>query len=146
VAAFATVGGKTYRIVNAHLEVDTFPSVQQAQVAELIDTFAHEPGPLIVLGDFNSPAPDGPVYQSMVRAGYLDAWMSCGNRPGFTGCQTPNLDNLSSILDQRIDFVFACNGVLPLQAVTIGDQDDARTASGQWPSDHAGVSAVLDIR
>ena len=59
VAVDATIDDVTYRIVNTHLEaVDPGPRVAQAQ--ELVETLAAEELPVILLGDFNTPAPMGP--------------------------------------------------------------------------------------
>jgi endonuclease/exonuclease/phosphatase family metal-dependent hydrolase len=151
-AVRAEVNGKAVRVVNTHLEVivDILPPEAQpqfAQVVELIDTLETiEPDlPTIVLGDFNSPAPDGPTYLDMLEAGYTDVWTrrAGGPIPGFTCCQPEVLTNPVSELFERIDFIFTSNLTLrdPVTAITFGDVDLFRTPSEPrlWPADHAGV-------
>lgn len=154
----AQVNGKSVRVVNTHLEVivDILPPELQpqfAQVAELITTLdTIEPDlPTIVLGDFNSPAPDGPTYLDMTEAGYTDVWTrrAGGQVPGFTCCQPEALTNPVSELFERIDFVWTSNLALPgpVTAITYGDVDLFRTPTEPrlWPSDHAGVIADVPL-
>ena len=46
-------------------------------------------------------------------------------------------------LRSRIDFIFLKNGWQPLVVDVVGEEQNDRTATGLWPSDHAGVSAML---
>ena len=155
VAVTAQLNGETVRVVSTHLEViiDVLPPEAQpqfAQVAELI-TALNGIGPnlpTIVLGDFNSPAPNGPTYQLMTAAGFTDVWTRAGTAvPGLSCCQAEVLTNPESELFERIDFVWTKNMTLhePVVAFTVGDSDTFRTASQPrlWPSDHAGVIAPL---
>lgn len=151
VGVTAQLDGKTVRVVSTHLEViiDILPPEAQpqfAQVAELITTLdTIEPDlPTIVLGDFNSPAPDGPTYLQMIGAGFADLWTRPNSTvPGLTCCQAEVLTNPESQLFERIDFVWTRNLTPqdPVQAFTIGDSDTFRTPTEPrlWPSDHAGV-------
>jgi len=154
----ARVGGETIRFVSTHLEplVPGLPDESQpqlGQVTELIELLADdalEPGlPTVVVGDFNSPAETGASYQLMTNAGYADVWaegLDTG-QAGFTCCQAVVLDNPESLLSERIDYVWT-HGLetrLPPLAVTVGDQRFLRTGGDPrlWPSDHAGVAALL---
>ena len=66
VAVDATVRGKTYRFVNAHVEKEGLMAsdgtvAQQAQVAELLQELAKENLPVLLVGDFNLiPERSGP--------------------------------------------------------------------------------------
>ena len=143
VAADATVGGRTYRVVNTHLE-SAHPLVRLGQAAELVQYLAGETRPIIAVGDFNSDAVTGEqTYQFLLSEGYADAWQSRDGGPtqALTCCQASDLSNTTSILDERLDLVLSRN--LPAAAVfadVIGD-DPSERVGGLWPSDHAGVVA-----
>jgi endonuclease/exonuclease/phosphatase family metal-dependent hydrolase len=140
VAVDATINATTVRFASTHLE--SAPTVRHAQGVELIRILALENHPLILVGDFNTAAPDNLTYQSFLGAGYIDLWG--GDGPGFTCCQAGNLSNQSSQLYERIDIVFTRNiaGVLP-ESKLIGDTPTEITESVFWPSDHAGVIATF---
>ena len=128
---------------------------QLAQVGELITLLASdavEPGlPTIVVGDFNSPAETGASYRLMVDAGFTDVWLASLDTglSGVTCCQAVVLDNPESLLSERIDYVWSAGlpTRLPSLAVTVGDQPFFRTGGSPrlWPSDHAGVAALLPL-
>ncbi len=157
VAVTATVDGNTFRFVSTHVEplVPGLPDESQpqlAQVSELIDLLAtaHEPTlPTLVVGDFNSPAQTGTSYQLMTAAGYTDVWTvrEALGQTGLTCCQDVVLTTATSGLSERIDFLWAANVTLssPILVFTVGDQPFTRTWTRPrlWPSDHAGVGALL---
>jgi hypothetical protein len=157
VAVTATVDGNELRFVSTHLEplVPGLPDDSQpqlGQVLELIErlaTGARPELPTIVVGDFNSVAPSGTSRQLMEGAGYTDVWTEREplGQSGHTCCQSVVLDNPESLLSERIDYVWTQNLELrsPVLAFTIGDQPVFRTRSRPllWPSDHAGVAALL---
>ena len=140
----ATVSGITYRVVNTHLE-SFLKDIRVAQAQELIDGLANETLPIILLGDFNTPAPDGTVYQILLSAGYVDVWKMDSEGTSNTCCQDDDVLNEVSDLGKRIDQIFVRNLDLPTSVLThtIGDKPSERLASGLWPSDHAGVVAYL---
>ena len=159
-AVDATVGGVTYRVVNTHLEAtpEVLPEAQKqatqairiAQARELVGSLSDETLPVILLGDFNAPAPGGPAYQLLLGAGYEDTWpASAAPGSGNTCCQAPDLGNTMSALYKRIDQIFVKGVKLresaSIRAVTVGDKQEDRLATGQWPSDHAGVVAHLPV-
>jgi endonuclease/exonuclease/phosphatase family metal-dependent hydrolase len=174
VAVDATLGARTYRFVNTHLEIrEPVPrQFQCAQAAELIATLeaATPPGvALIVVGDLNSSPEDEPVigplplpppcspdavlppYMQLVDAGYNDVWrLRPGARRGFTCCQEPDLLNRRSLLDERIDFIFASKKPARVkQARVVGASifDKTRPPGPRlWPSDHGGVVATLQFK
>jgi endonuclease/exonuclease/phosphatase family metal-dependent hydrolase len=175
VAVDATVDGKAYRLVNTHLEVQrpdpTNPVsqvFQSAQSMELLQILGYTTPPdrsLIVLGDFNSspehPAIPGPLplpapfdagiptpYQLFTGMGYTDVWtLRPGNTPGFTCCQVEDLSNQKSVLNERIDIVFAFEPPIEVKKarVTSAKVSDKTwpPGFGLWPSDHGSVSVTL---
>jgi endonuclease/exonuclease/phosphatase family metal-dependent hydrolase len=174
-AVDATVKGTTYRFVNTHLEVEgseidpEAPYVQAFQASELISALEYEPQPIILVGDINSsPADTTPLplsepplfiprpYWQFSLAGYADVWprrIWDRSTPGYTCCQEADLRNEFSTLSERIDIIFVRNdlGHPPFSftglvfAWTIGDEQDDKTITGMWPSDHAGVVSRLRI-
>ncbi len=158
-AVDATVGGVTYRVVNTHLEttLEALPEAQKqamqairgAQARELVGSLSEEELPVILLGDFNTPAPAGPAYQLLLAAGYMDAWQQDAAGSGNTCCQAANLRNEMSELYMRIDQIFVKGVKLresaSIRTATVGDKPEDRLATGQWPSDHAGVVAHLPV-
>lgn len=145
-AVDATVSGTTYRVVNTHLEAEAIGKESRvAQMQELVDSLSDETLPIILLGDFNTPAPDGTAYQLLLSGGYVDLWQMDSEGTGNTCCQAPELQNATSELQVRIDQIFVRNLELPTQILTytIGDTPSERLPAGLWPSDHAGVVAYL---
>ena len=140
----ATVDGTTYRVVNTHLESFS-KDVRVAQTQELIDSLADETLPIVLFGDFNTPAPDGTAYQMLLAAEYIDVWQADSEGDGNTSYQAPDLRNETSSLFQRIDLIFICNHDTDFSAIThtIGDKPSDRLPSDLWPSDHAGVVAQI---
>ena len=146
VAVDATVSGTSYRVVNTHLEAEAIGQESRvAQMQELVDGLSDETLPIILLGDFNTRAPDGTAYQILLSAGYLDVWQMDSQGTGNTCCQAPDILNEVSNLSVRIDQIFVRNLELPTQILTqtIGDTPSEQLPSGLWPSDHAGVVAHL---
>ena len=144
VAVDATVAGVTYRVVNTHLESFTEEN-RVAQAQELLNSLGDETLPIILLGDFNTSAPDGPAYQMILSAGYVDVWQMDSQGTGNTCCQAKELQNEISEHRKRIDQIFVRNLDIPttIMTHTVGDKPKDRLPSGLWPSDHAGVVAHL---
>ena len=78
---------------------------------------------MILLGDFNTEAPDGAAYKILLDAGYIDLWQMGSEGTGNTCCQAPLLQNETSELYARIDQIFVRNLELPTSVMThtIGD-------------------------
>ena len=161
VAVDATVSNRTYRVVSTHLEAFN-PQVRDAQAAELTAVLAAEDLPVILLGDFNSSPDiesgidDQNAYLAVTEAGFVDMWKG-GPETGFTCCQSADLTGENE-LSKRIDFVFVRNSSVPGaasfhthvdDAFVVGDRPADRVGRGDgallWPSDHAGVGAVLYV-
>ena len=161
-----TFKGNSYRFINTHLEpADVLPDggvhpeiayIQALQLEELLAIAEASPFPVIMVGDFNSDD-DGSTtatYQTVLDAGYVDAWLIGRRRGvGYTSNQSPDLRNSTSELFHRIDFIFYGDDFTRDQgkfrgsvaAEVIGEEQQDKTESGMWPSDHAGVAATLRI-
>ena len=137
--------GERFHFVTTHLEVAGFAAVQQAQARELLSGPAFAPGADLVVGDMNSAA-DGsttPTY-ALLRERFQDAWSVRRDGPGYTCCQAPTLDNLTSQLDERIDVILT-RGARSVSAELVGDAP-IQPDRPRWLSDHAGVVAALRLR
>jgi endonuclease/exonuclease/phosphatase family metal-dependent hydrolase len=139
VAANLTVGGKTFTAVNTHFELGGATELAQlGQAQEFIARFG-DAGPVLALGDFNAPADSSTAYSMLTDAGFKDRWTTnMFSRDGYTCC----FDETATTGDlyERIDLVFTKD--LPVSrsfSWRIGSQPFERIASGQYPSDHAGV-------
>jgi endonuclease/exonuclease/phosphatase family metal-dependent hydrolase len=137
-----------FRFVTTHL--DLAPPIQRLQMLELLAVAASPPMPVALVGDFNAVADDPadasfPTYEAAIAAGFADAWRARHPREaGFTCCQAADLLNAVSQLDQRIDLVFL-RGLRVADIHRVGNRTSERTASGLWPSDHAGLAATLEV-
>jgi hypothetical protein len=89
-----------------------------------------------------------------VDAGFVDLWTSrlgpapSDNPNGFTCCELdPALRDPQPTLTKRIDYVMARPAagyrVGPVRFPIFGDDLNERTATGMWPSDHAGLLVGL---
>lgn len=154
----AAVAGQSIRFVNTHLEVPELPRVvQAAQASELIgrlNAMALPGLPVVIAGDINSAptegdviTPDGVIpspYRQFLIAGYADAWgLRPGKSPGPTCCQANDLRNVESQLFKRVDVIFARTAPSETQVNLVGVDQEDKTPSGLWPSDHAGIVARL---
>jgi endonuclease/exonuclease/phosphatase family metal-dependent hydrolase len=155
-SADVTVGKATFRFVNSHLEAFGIPGVDAeqvrvAQVGELLtaqDAIDAQAGdlPTVYVGDYNSRAPQAPAYSRLLSGVGTDAWTrSHPSDPGFTCCLGATLTDPDNPLDSRIDLVLLDEGVTAPRATIVGDDPSEMTASGLWPSDHAGVVARVVV-
>jgi endonuclease/exonuclease/phosphatase family metal-dependent hydrolase len=141
-----TYYGKKFRFVNTHLETQTAPAVQEAQAAEFLAGPAKTGGAVIAVGDFNSAA-DGSTtasYRMLTKSYFGDAWDLNSGDPGLTCCQNSSLSNAYSQLESRIDLVLTHAAARAISADIVGDTVFQEQAP-YWPSDHAGVVAVIRI-
>ncbi len=144
----------TFRFVNSHLEAFGIPGVDAeqvrvAQAGELLAAqaaIAEQAGdlPMVYVGDYNSRAPDAPAYDRLLAGVGTDAWTrSHPGEPGYTCCLGATLTDPNNPLTSRIDLVLVSPDVKAPRATVVGDDPADMTASGLWPSDHAGVVARL---
>ena len=152
VALDAAWGRHRIRFASTHLEDLPFEDLQLAQAEELRASLAAEAKTVVLVGDFNSPAPSGATCEVLAAAGFQDAWLRNQRRDeglGLTWGHDPSLTNPSDAFTLRIDLVWvrpaAGAGVGDVAAEVWGDEAEERTASGLWPSDHAGVAARLEL-
>lgn len=144
----AEIRGERFRFVNVHLE-SFAPAIRDLQAGEVLAGPANTTGPVVLVGDFNATPMETGTYGRMIAAGFSDAWVDQGPvDSGFTCCQEANLRNIASLLDRRIDFALFRKSVTDgrlrvgnVELVGVDQQD--KTPSGLWPSDHAGVQAEL---
>ncbi len=169
VGVTVTVDEQAVQFVNTHLEVQGglvgsssptgqafFQAFQATEHIALLFGFAIPGVPIIPVGDYNSgpadplvvavPSPPLPVafvvppYHQMVAAGFIDVEPRRRRAPALTCCQNSDLSNPTSILNERIDLIFA-TGVEEAEAKVIGDKPIGGLPN--WASDHAGVVAKL---
>jgi endonuclease/exonuclease/phosphatase family metal-dependent hydrolase len=132
------IGDRGFSFVNTHTEAYD-PGSRNRQRDELVRACAHWGDPLVLVGDFNA-RPD----QVGMPGGMVDAWLTNPGDPGYTCCQAGDLRNPESMLDERIDYIWV-RGARVLGAELLGADRSTREAAGRWPSDHAGVHAVVEI-
>jgi hypothetical protein len=149
-AVDATFQGRPFRFVATHLEAFAAPTTI-AQAAELLAGPARTSLPVIVAGDLNSDAanandPAHPAYAGFITPenGFLDVWSAANAASGFTCCRGRGMANPAAALGRRVDLVLV-RGFNVKAAAVQGNNPALRTAGGLWPSDHAGVAALLEV-
>ncbi|MBS4095651.1 MAG: endonuclease/exonuclease/phosphatase family protein [Sulfuricella sp.] len=131
--------GLTIQVFNTHLD-DSSDAVQLSQARELCNLLMTEIGPVVIAGDMNA-VPGSNTYKAFLDAGFSDPFQTDGK--DTYGAKADLSDN-PLVFAERIDHIFM-RGPLECRAVEhFGDNPDARTAPPKlWPSDHAGLMAVL---
>jgi endonuclease/exonuclease/phosphatase family metal-dependent hydrolase len=123
------IRGKSFRVVNTHLETSAAPPIQLAQAQELLAGPAATDMPLLLIGDYNSRA-DGtgtPTYGVLRAAGFDDAWSELNpGDPGLTCCWETHLLSPTPPFDERIDLVLARGGLRPLDIDILGEDPVGR--------------------
>jgi hypothetical protein len=144
----ATLKGKTFRFISTQLDGDV-SYYRFAQSNELLSGPANTSLPVVLVGDLNSDAAEvGPfsAYANLIGAGFADTWLQVNpSKPGFTCCNAPDLLNPTPTLTTRIDHVLTRPGLVVFNSHIVGTDQDNRTPTGLWPSDHAGVVAKLEL-
>jgi endonuclease/exonuclease/phosphatase family metal-dependent hydrolase len=158
--------GVPYHLFVTHLETQSAAPVQAQQTAELLNSITYGlDGVTVITGDLNSNAAGGPgdpawtpTYQTIVDAGFTDAWLQSGqprHDQGLTCCHADDLrDPWPGTFYQRIDFVLVrdarnrsnsgkVSGSMSFDILGAGPSD--QTPNGLWLSDHAGVLAGLRL-
>jgi hypothetical protein len=136
--------------------------IHNGQADDLIDLALGLDGKVIVVGDLNSNAEGDAsdpswteTYGKFMDAGFTDSWNVAArsqNDVGFTCCTAKDLMGPTEF-DERIDFVLFRSpfdddqngqrrGWVHVDIVGTGPFD-MTDDSGLWPSDHAGLAAVL---
>jgi len=108
----------------------------------LINDLAGDTIPTIVVGDFNA-TPGSSTYNIVLGSGFTDVPAVLGVT-GPTCCQAEDLNNSTSILKNRFDYIFGKNleSILSADLITDTPFEGIRP---RWGSDHAGVIATVAI-
>jgi hypothetical protein len=133
------IGGVAFAFVNTHTEAFDRGSRnrQRDELMAACDRWRDDP--MLLVGDFNAP-PDTVGLPS----GMVDAWSVNDGDPGYTCCQSGDLRNEESLLHERIDYVWVRDARVR-SAELLGADRSLRQSAGMWPSDHAGVHAVVEL-
>jgi len=136
IAADVAYGGEWFRFIGAHLD-SASPLLEVPQGLELLNGPANTAWPVIVAADLNCDCSDpADAFYATCGAfddyGFIDAWT--GARPWEPG-DTKELPNLT----RRSDYVMFRGPFEVSSAAVVGDEPGDMTASGLYPSDHAGV-------
>ena len=162
------VNERPFRFINTHLE-SVSSNIALGQASELLEGAARPVGKsTVLLGDFNSdplnssvkPTDSVPHYAAYrLLSGdeggggtgpYTDEWLQFApSSDGWTsGFNEFVNDDTTEDIDHRIDLILgrkADGDAIPVDDGWIVGTDQAnRSATGLWPSDHAGV--VLELR
>lgn len=137
--------GKTYRVVNAHLEA-FHPLVQFVQAQELLVGPTVTDLPVVLTGDFNSgPTYEPAAYSLLIGSGFTDVWTVVGS--GGPGNTWPlSQESPAAIVDpfMRIDHMLTRGSLTLSNMDLLGEDPDLDlTISGVRPSDHAGLIATV---
>jgi hypothetical protein len=142
--------GKWVRFVATYPEAFDIPK-RELQAAELADSLAQSPYDVILVGDLNSYRDwAGDSWQILTGAGFVDVWTE--TMPGVTDNTASFGDDLDWPLDSlnhTVDYVMRTDrgtleGVLGASEI-LGDEVADKSPNGWWPSDHAGVFAIVKI-
>jgi endonuclease/exonuclease/phosphatase family metal-dependent hydrolase len=145
--------GRSLRFVTTHLAISpgSLPIIPLAQAYELIATAGQTNMPVVLSGDFNTTAnhavdPTYPIYRMFITAGFADLWSKLNPKDaGPTCCREPDLKGPASALTKRVDLILTRGELNALKTFLVANQEAARTSTGLWPSDHAGVIARMKL-
>jgi endonuclease/exonuclease/phosphatase family metal-dependent hydrolase len=150
----ASLAGTRFRFVNTHLE-SALEEPRVAQAKELVARGgpARAKTPVILVGDLNSDPKNrtgaSPVaYRTLTRFGFKDTWnLAKSKSRGFSCClRDPLLKDPPPFPgDHLIDHTLVKPRIRTTRAVIVGRDPGERTATGLWPSDHAGVVTTLRL-
>jgi endonuclease/exonuclease/phosphatase family metal-dependent hydrolase len=146
------VRGRDFRFICTHLEIETWPALQELQVQELLAGPADTTLPVVIAGDFNTDpfGRDGSTaYGLMPAAGFGDAW-ALTNPLDLAGGLTWGHDEYLAVptipFDRRIDFFFyQGKGLMPVRTNVV-DLYTGLVPSPLWASDHAAVTTTIRFK
>jgi endonuclease/exonuclease/phosphatase family metal-dependent hydrolase len=142
VAIDLSKSGKAFTLLSTHL--DAFdPRVQGAQAHEVL-ALVSSATPTVVVGDMNSDPADvaWPAHGILVSSttGFSDTAAEVGaGAPSC--CYDAICSDPNAKLTRRVDLVLHSPHFAPKSVALHG----TAMSNGLWPSDHAGVSAVLEL-
>lgn len=145
VAVDAVKDGKAFTFLSTHLEAFD-PTVQGAQAHELL-ALVSSGTPTVVVGDMNSDPNDAawPSWGILVSptTGFADSAVEVG--AGAPSCCRDALcSDPNAALERRVDLVLH-SPHFQARSVSLHGAAQSDFQNGLWPSDHAGVSAVLEV-
>jgi endonuclease/exonuclease/phosphatase family metal-dependent hydrolase len=119
--------------------------LQEAQAVDLVEALKTVAGPVVLVGDFNSPAGAAmPRSYNTITGAFTDAFAKTNpGMPGFTCCT--EITAPAPMPTSRIDLVFFRGGVTAQAVELVGLDPTKRSPMGLWASDHAGVVASLEV-
>src|SRR5581483_6122291 len=131
-------GAAHLTFATSHLEIGEVAPVQIGQAQEMLAGLAKIQGPLLLVGDFNSPAtPASTTAYPLLKAQFHDAYGEAHpGDPGLTCCQAPDLLNATSQDDERVDLILFRGDFQIASVGLVGNDPAVRTPSGLWPTDH----------
>lgn len=148
--------------MTTHLESQSADAAL-AQAQELLTgPAAAAQRPTILVCDCNSNPDDDAVrpgdrvprsaaYRRLTAAGFVDRWLQVGSGAGYTTGLGELVDDATAAgFRRRLDLVLARgtpdDPVRAVRGEVVGDQvSDRDSATGLWPSDHAGVVLELQV-
>lgn len=144
----AQVRSQEVFFANTHLESINRESLRLGQATQLLADLDEVTLPVIVVGDFNTAAPQNSTYQYVLSQGYTDVWEEnplTYNTTGNTYGHNSSLNNEEPDFFIRIDFVFTKTDEQLIfgNSFVLGDEKRDKTSSGLWPSDHGGLVTIL---
>jgi endonuclease/exonuclease/phosphatase family metal-dependent hydrolase len=153
IAADLEVHGKPWHVVGTHPAPGWTEAGKTPHIAELIAAVAGVTRPVVIAGDLNL-LPTSAEYAQLATAGFADLWpLRNGNSAARATCcygSDETLRDPNDGLEKTIDYVMAraVPGYMigPVQFEIFGDDLVERTATGMWPSDHAGLLAGLVLQ
>jgi endonuclease/exonuclease/phosphatase family metal-dependent hydrolase len=131
--------GKRFYHYNTHFHHTAQANESRVNSARLIaDRIGKLPKdvPLILTGDFNSPAVEGEPYKIMA-AHLTDSWVTAGIKVGPEGTMSGFRGGTGG---RRIDWIMYRGPFTVLSAETVTYNED-----GRYPSDHYPVFAVVEL-
>jgi endonuclease/exonuclease/phosphatase family metal-dependent hydrolase len=137
----ATLNGTEFQFIDTHLEPSS-EAVRNAQAAQLASNLAGDTIPTILVGDFNAN-PGSTPYNIVLGSGFTDIPALLGVT-GPTCCQAEDLNNPTSLLRNRFDYIFGkdLESIISADLITDAPFEGIRP---RWGSDHAGVVATVAV-
>jgi hypothetical protein len=89
-----------------HLQAGDEPAIRRRQVTQLVEWLAGERGPVVLLGDFNFDASDGPSERHLADAGFRDIAAEGTAHPTFT----PRNPFARALRAERFDRIYVRDG------------------------------------
>ena len=137
--------GLPVRFITTHLDAFV-PQIRLAQATELLASATSTDLPIVLAGDLNTTTTTS-TYAALTGAGFFDLWAQLHpSEAGFTCCEVlPAINNATPTLSERVDMMLFRGLLAPESISIVGASAASRTASGLWPSDHAGLAGRFQL-